>query len=111
VRLPSLRWTIRFGAVGAVVAVALLGLLHVGVNWWGPRTHFMVLEVTEVLWPSSFWLLATSGAENTIEGWVIVAMSVAANAALYALIGAAISSFRRRLSTQSDFPATDATGQ
>jgi hypothetical protein len=61
------------------------------------RTHFLVLRVAETIWPSSILLLATAGQEDSLAGWTIVGMSIAANAALYALLGAIASVFRRSL--------------
>jgi hypothetical protein len=105
VRRPSVRWAARFGALGAVLALAFLGLLHIGAERWGLRTHFMVLQVAEVVWPSSFWLLATAGSEDTVQGWSIVAMSIAANALLYAFIGAMISALRPKPRSTGPAPA------
>ncbi len=92
---PSLRWTTRFGLLGCFIAVALMGILHFGSGVWTMRTHFFVLKVAETIWPSSILLLATAGQEDSLAGWTIVGMSIAANAALYALLGAVASVFRR----------------
>jgi hypothetical protein len=97
VKNPVLHWSLRSGVLGGFVAIALLGLLQVGSARWGLRMHFVVLDVAGVLWPSSFWLLATSGVEGTLQAWVIVAMSIAANILLYAVVGGVISLLRRRL--------------
>jgi hypothetical protein len=94
VRRPSVRWATGFGTLGGAVPLGFLGLLHIGAGRWGLRTHFIVQQAAEVVWPSSFWLLATSGSEDTLEGWSIVAMSIAANMLLYAFIGAMISTLR-----------------
>jgi hypothetical protein len=107
VRRPSLKWATRFAAVGVLVAVTLLLLLQVGAGRWELRTHFMVLEAADVLWPSSFWLLATAAGEHTLDGWMIVVISVAANAALYAVVGAALSALRPQLSTHKVAPVPD----
>jgi hypothetical protein len=94
VRRPSHVWAARFGALGGLVALALLALLQVGSARWGLRSHVIVIEVATVLWPSSFWLMATEGAEGSLFGWTIVAMSIVANMLLYAVFGAIISTFR-----------------
>jgi hypothetical protein len=57
--------------------------------------HFLVLDIADVLWPSSFWLLATNGFEGTLDSWIIIGMSIAANMLLYGAIGAIISTIRR----------------
>jgi hypothetical protein len=104
---PSLRWAGRFGGLGYCAAVALLGLLHVASDLWGLRIQVLVLHVTGILWPSALWLLATAGQEDTVNGWMIVAMSIAANAALYAFVGTIISVFRRSVTkrTSSGLPS------
>ena len=77
------------------MALALLALLQVGSARWGLRSHVLVVETAIVLWPSSFWLMATEGVEGSLLGWIIVAMSIAANMVLYAIIGTVLSAFRR----------------
>jgi hypothetical protein len=67
-----------------------------------------VLDVAEILWPSSFWLLATEGIEYTLQGWTIVAMSIAANITLYAVIGGIVSTFRPRPSVTGTAAGVDA---
>jgi hypothetical protein len=44
-------------------------------------------RAVRVLWPSSFWLMATDGIEGTPSAYLFVFLSVAANAALYAILG------------------------
>lgn len=91
---PSYRWTILFGAVGGGVAAVLFHLFQ-----QVPYPHDMpVHRVAHVLWPSGFWLLATKGIEDTLEAWFIIALSIGANAALYAVVGTVLSLFRRRRS-------------
>jgi hypothetical protein len=40
-------------------------------------------RLTSLVWPSSIWLLATKGIEDTLQGYAIVAISIIANALLY----------------------------
>ena len=95
-RRPSLRWAAWCGACGAFLALALLGVLHYSAAHWALATHFRVLSVTDVVWPSSFWLLATDGDEYSFGSWVIVAESILANGVLYGAVGLVASVFLRR---------------
>jgi hypothetical protein len=79
-----------------MIALGLLALLEYGSRVWSFETHYRVLRVTGVVWPSSIFLLATCGHEDTLQGWTIVAISVAANAFLYSLLGGMASVFRPR---------------
>jgi hypothetical protein len=94
--LPSARWMGRFAISGGLIALGLLALLWFGSRVWSFETHYRVLSVTGVVWPSSIFLLATCSHEDTFQGWIIVAISVAANAFLYALLGGMASVFRPR---------------
>lgn len=78
-----------------------------GAGRWGLRTHLFMLDVAEVTWPSSLWLITTAGAEDTLGGWIIVAASVGANGALYPLVGTVLSMLRRKASGDSLLPRVD----
>lgn len=91
--LPSARWMGRFAIGGCLIALGLLALLEYGSCVWSFETHYGILRVCEVVWPSSVFLLATCGHEDTLQGWMIVAISVAANGSLYALLGGPASVF------------------
>jgi hypothetical protein len=47
-------------------------------------------RVIRVVWPSSFWLMATDGIEGTPKAYLLVSLSVGANIVLYALLGSAV---------------------
>jgi hypothetical protein len=94
--LPSARWMGRFAIGGCLIALGLLALLEHGSRIWSFETHSRVLSVSEVAWPSSVFLLATCGHEDTLQGWTIVAISVVANGFLYALLGGIASVFLPR---------------
>jgi hypothetical protein len=93
---PSLRWALRFGLLGGVVAVLLFFILNYTASQRPLDTYFFIHRVIRVLWPSAFWLLATAGAEETLQARMIVGLSIGANAILYALVGALLSVFRPR---------------
>ncbi len=94
--LPNPRWMGRFAIGGCLIALGLLALLEYGSRLWSFETHYRILSLTGVVWPSSIFLLAICGHEDTLQGWTIVAISVAANAFLYALLGGIASVFRPR---------------
>lgn len=58
---------------------SLEGMLRVHSTW--------LREVAIWVWPSWFFLLATSGREYTRFGLTILAFSVAANVVLYTIVG------------------------
>jgi hypothetical protein len=86
----------RVAIGGCLIALGLLALLEYGSSLGSLETHYRILSLTGVVWPSSIFLLATCGHEDTLQGWTIVAISVAANAFLYALLGGMASVFRPR---------------
>jgi hypothetical protein len=94
--LPNARWMGRFAIGGCLIALCLLAMLEYGSRLWSFETHYRVLSVSVVVWPSSVFLLATCGHEDTLQGWIIVAISVGANAVPYALLGGIASVFRPR---------------
>ena len=47
-------------------------------------------RVMQLVWPSSFWLLATDGIEKTARGYLFVLISVTGNVLLYAIVGSLI---------------------
>jgi hypothetical protein len=84
VRKQYLRWVIVSGLVGVLVSVVLLSSI-------GPRVARSLgcepYELMLAVWPSSMWLLATAGQEDTLSGYWIVAQAVLANFLLYAVGG------------------------
>jgi hypothetical protein len=82
-----------WGGTGALVSALVLVLIN---NVPDLDMYFLVHRVGRFLWPFGFWLLATSGAEETLQAKVIVAMSITANAVLYGVVGAFVSTFRPR---------------
>ena len=76
------------------LALSLLILVGYSATHWAFPTRYRVLAVAEVVWPTSFWLLATDGNERSFQAKVIVAESILANGALYGLAGLAISVLR-----------------
>jgi hypothetical protein len=85
-------WVGAGAAVGLIVPLTLLSeigrLLSSALGI--PRAALM-----DAVWPSSFWLLATSGAENTPAAYRIIAVSVVANVVLYTVGAAALWAVKR----------------
>jgi hypothetical protein len=58
------------------------------------RTQWKILypleHVIRVVWPASFWLMATDGIARTPTAYLFIFMSVAANVILYAVVGGAV---------------------
>jgi hypothetical protein len=74
-----------WGAVGLVVPLIMLSSIgRLLERSLGIRAAIWM----DAIWPSSFWLLATSGGENTWEAYEIVAFAVAANVLFYGIVGA-----------------------
>ncbi len=60
----------------------------------GREIAYPVERVIRVIWPSSFWLMATGGIEGTPKAYLFIFLSVAANIALYALLGSGVWSLK-----------------
>ncbi|HEV2730994.1 MAG TPA: hypothetical protein VGV15_13250, partial [Terriglobales bacterium] len=45
-------------------------------------------RVIQVIWPSSFWLMATDGMEGTPKAYWFIFLAASANVTLYASLGA-----------------------
>jgi hypothetical protein len=52
-------------------------------------------RVIRVVWPSSFWLMATDGIEGTPKAYMFVSLSIVANIVLYGLLGSAVWAVKR----------------
>ena len=82
-----MRWVIVSAVVGLVVSLTLLSPIGPSLaSGLGLFPDQLMLAV----WPSSILLLATSGFENTLQGYFAVASSVATNILLYAIVGAVL---------------------
>ena len=95
-RRPSARWAAYLGACGAMVGLALFLIVGYSATHWTMATQFRLLSITDVLWPSSFWLLATDASENSLRSWGIVALSIVANGIVYGTVGLLASLSRTR---------------
>jgi hypothetical protein len=56
----------------------------------GDNATYPLERVIRVVWPSSFWLLATDGIEGTPRAYLFILMAVVANVILYAVLGSAV---------------------
>jgi steroid 5-alpha reductase family enzyme len=111
VRRPSLQWAAYFAACGVMLALTLLVLLQYSAAHWALSTHFRLLSIADLVWPSSFWLLATDGVERALQSRAIVAMSILANGVLYGTVGLVASLLRagaRKAPSARDRTAADA---
>jgi hypothetical protein len=88
---PFWKWSGISAIIGIFVAVAffLAGRLF--------GLDYPVFRLSEILWPSSIFLLATDGSENTIGSYLIVATAIVANGIVYSLAGAILWLMRRAM--------------
>jgi hypothetical protein len=86
------RWLLASVGVGLIVSVSLF-LIETIVNNYGPLEEslgYPLNRITQVIWPTSFWLLATDGIEGTPRAYLFLLMSVAANGVLYGVLGSVV---------------------
>ncbi len=78
--------------LGLIVPIALLLIQElVGRNPQLVRDlNYPLQRLTRVVWPSSFWLLATVGIEGTPRAYLFVSISILANLLLYSAAGCAL---------------------
>ncbi len=50
---------------------------------------YQLERVVRVVWPSSLWLMATDGIEDTPRAYVFILLSIAINILLYGVVGTA----------------------
>ena len=86
-------WWIISAGLGLLSPI--IWFLIAGLGDAGARIAYPMERVIRVVWPSSFWLMATDGIEGTPRSYMFVFLSVAANAVLYALLGSALWCVRR----------------
>ena len=86
---PFFRWLLVSALLGFIVPIALLLIQKlVGGNPQLARDLSYPLDrLTRVVWPSSFWLMATTGIEGTPRAYLFVSISVLANILLYSAAG------------------------
>jgi len=96
VKLSFSRWLIvsaGLGLVAPIVWFLVLGVL--GFNALGELDRVIL-----VVWPSSFWLLATDGIDGTPRAYVFILMSIVANVILYSVVGSAVWSVQHFMSAK-----------
>jgi len=88
VRHPFLRWSLASAGLGLLAPIAwFLVQRLIGGN---VQLAYSLERVIRVIWPSSFWLMATDGIEGTPRAYMFIFLSVAANVVLYTLLGGAL---------------------
>jgi hypothetical protein len=88
VKHSFLRWPLISAGLGLLAPIAwFLAQRLVGGN---AQLVYPLERVIRVVWPSSFWLMATDGIEGTPRAYMFIFLSVAANVVLYALLGGAV---------------------
>jgi hypothetical protein len=90
-RASFLKWMVGSGLVGLLVAVGLFSISAVTTSHPQLDREFgyPLSQVMIVVWPSSFWLMATDGIEGTPRAYMFVLFSMAGNVVLYAILGSA----------------------
>jgi hypothetical protein len=91
VKHSFLRWLIISAGVGLVAPTAWFMVQRLGGGQGQPDNQiaYPLERVIRVVWPSSFWLMATDGIEGTPLAYLFILIAVAANALLYAVLGSA----------------------
>ena len=92
VKLSYIRWLVVSAALGLLAPICwflIQGLIgaNTRLEW---KMGYPLQRALRVIWPSSIWLMATEGIEGTRGDYLIVFMSVAANIALYAVLGSGV---------------------
>ena len=84
-RRPFLKWLMASAVVGLMIPTGIL-LTHElvpGAIFFGDP----LFPATRVLWPTSYWPMATDGIEGTPRAYLFISMSIAANAMIYSAVG------------------------
>jgi len=91
-KLSYFRWLVVSAALGLLAPICwfLIQELVGGNTQLEWKIGYPLELVIRVIWPSSIWLMATDGSEGTPGSYLIVLMSVAANIALYAVLGSGL---------------------
>jgi len=83
-----LRWSLFSAGLGLLAPIAwFLVPKLIGGN---TELAYSLERVIRVIWPSSFWLLATDGIEGTPRAYIFIFLSVAANVFVYTFLGSAV---------------------
>ena len=86
------KWLMVSAALGLLAPIAwfLVQMLLCGNAQLESQIAYPLERVIRVVWPSSFWLMATDGIEGTPRAHLFVSLSIGANILLYALLGSAV---------------------
>ena len=84
----------KWGRYFAVAGVSVATVFFVVGKLLGAAYPYSAFRVSEFLWPSSIFLLATDGTESTLGSSLIVVMAVLVNGAMYFLAGLLLWPFR-----------------
>jgi hypothetical protein len=92
------RWLLIWVALGLFIPTCWFLAQWLSPDHALSRASLYLLErVARVLWPSSIWLLATDGSEESLSSYAVVAISVAVTIMLYAAIGSGLWLLRWRI--------------
>jgi hypothetical protein len=87
-----LRWLVMSAVLGLLAPITwlLVQKLLGGNAQLQTQIAYPLERVIRVVWPSSFWLMATDGIEGTPKAYMFVSLSIGANIVLYGLLGSAL---------------------
>ena len=84
-RHSIMRWLVVSASLGLVAPIVwFLAQKVISAN---SQVALSLEHITRVVWPTSFWLMATDGIEGTPRAYFFISLAVAANVVLYALLG------------------------
>ena len=87
-KTPFRRWIAVWVAMGFAIPITLLALQLFVLKTGDIPSIYLLHRITMRLWPSSIMLMATEGIEHSASAYVFIAISVAVNVVLYAVVAA-----------------------
>jgi hypothetical protein len=89
-KLSFSRWLIISAGLGLLAPIVWFPAQR----FFGDNATYPLERVIRILWPSSFWLLATDGIEGTPRAYLFILMAMVANVILYGALGSAVWSLK-----------------
>lgn len=80
------RWLIISSGLGLLAPI----VWFLAQKFFGDNATYPLERVIRVVWPSSFWLLATDGIVGTPRAYLFILMAVVTNVILYGVLGSAV---------------------